>query len=133
MPAELRIEITGAAAIQARLQRLGTEAPQALGAALYRQGERIMTEAKRRTPVDTGTLKASGAVLQPVVRGREVTVTLGFGGPAVGYAIHVHENLTARHPVGQAKFLESALFEASRTLAADLARDLDAALARLGR
>jgi uncharacterized membrane protein YdfJ with MMPL/SSD domain len=44
-----------------------------------------------------------------------VTVAVGF---STGYAIYVHENLTAHHPVGQAKFLE----EPARTMAAEIGR-----------
>lgn len=34
------------------------------------------------------------------------------------YAVYVHENLSARHPVGAAKFLERPMREGSRDLAA---------------
>lgn len=83
--------------------------------ALYREGEELVTEAKRLTPVDTGTLRSSGHARPPEVTDDGAFVEVGFGGPAgaggneeeVGYAIYVHEDLTARHPVGQAKFLEA--------------------------
>ena len=68
-----------------------------------------MTKAKKITPVDEGVLRSSGHVQLPVQRGSSVEVELGFGGPAgsgegqlkdVGYAVYVHEDLTAYHPVG---------------------------------
>lgn len=40
-------------------------------------------------------------------------VTVGF---TQSYAVYVHENLEARHPVGQAKFLEQPARELSSTL-----------------
>lgn len=85
----------------------------AAAAALREEAEIEMTEAKERTPVDTGALRASGHVETPEVSPGEVSVTLAFGGPAIGYAIYVHENLEALHPVGQAKFLESVLIESA--------------------
>lgn len=44
-----------------------------------------------------------------------VDVTVSFSAP---YALFVHEDLTARHPIGQAKFLE----QPARTMRADLAQ-----------
>lgn len=96
----------------------------ALGAALYEKGETTMTEAKRRTPVDTGNLRNSGHVQPPETKGETVTVTLAFGGAAASYAIFVHENLTAHHPVGQSKFLESAVLETEKGLGEFLAQRL---------
>jgi len=90
--------------------------------------ELIMTEAKLRTPVDTGALRGSGHV-QPTVReGTALVSRGGFGGPAAPYAVYVHENLTARHPVGRAKFYESALVEAAPGLPDRLAARIRARL-----
>ena len=116
------VRVEGTDAIKRALAALGTDVLPALAAALYQVGEGVMTDAKLLTPVDTGNLRASGHVSPPAVQGSKVSVTLGFGGPAgsgnhggqsnaesVGYAVYVHENMEAHHPVGQAKFLESAL------------------------
>ena len=84
--------------------------------ALRSVGEVWMTEAKRRCPVDTGTLRSSGHVQGPTVQGHEIIVRLVFGGPAASYAAIVHENLTAHHDVGQAKYLESVIAERGRQL-----------------
>jgi len=96
----------------------------AMQAAIYIEAEEIMTAAKKQTPVDHGNLRASGHVQIPSVSETgSVRVEIGFGGPAgsgnvgdsnkedVGYAVYVHENLTARHTVGNAKFLEIPLRE----------------------
>ena len=79
--------------------------------ALRSVGEVYMTEAKRRTPVDTGVLRSSGHVVGPEQVGDSWQVRLVFGGPAAPYAAIVHENLNARHPVGQSKYLESVVLE----------------------
>lgn len=79
----------------------------ALGGELYRQAELIMTASKTDyVPVDTGALRASGYVTRPTITETRASVEMGFGGPAAPYAVIVHEDLTKRHPVGQAKFLE---------------------------
>ena len=87
---------------------------------------RVMAVAKERTPVDYGTLKASGLVEPPVIAPGNISVTLGFGGGAAHYAIYVHEDLDAHHEVGQAKFLESAMNEA----AADFIDEVSSNIAR---
>lgn len=90
---------------------------------LFMEAEETITAAKRLTPVDEGNLRASGHVQLPEISPGKVSVEMGFGGPAgsgnrgesnpeeVGYAVRVHEDLTARHPVGQAKYLEAPLNE----------------------
>lgn len=70
-----------------------------------------MGEAKERTPVRTGVLRASGRVED--LHGGQLGVRWAFGGPAIDYAIEVHENLSAFHRVGQAKYLESVLAEST--------------------
>jgi hypothetical protein len=80
--------------------------------ALYIEALKIMAVSIMRTPVDTGALRASHSVSRPETNGDDTSVTISVGGPSAPYAIYVHENLEAHHPVGQAKFLESAILEA---------------------
>ena len=91
------------------------------GRALRSVGEVWMTEAKKRTPVDTGVLRSSGHVRGPEKVGTSWQVTLVFGGPAASYAAIVHENLSTRHPVGQAKYLESVVAERRAGLSREVA------------
>lgn len=93
-------------------------------AALFLQGNLTMTAAKRDTPVDTGALRGSGHVDAPQMSADSATVQLGFGGPSAPYAVYVHENLSARHPSGKAKFLEGAM----QVRAAKFASEMAAAL-----
>lgn len=115
------------------LRRLALEARRAMGAALRAEAERIMAASKRLVPVDTGALRASGRVEGPVWGGETVSVGLLYGGPAAPYAVYVHENLAARHPTGQAKYLEQPVNEATAGLGDRLAERLRRALERLGR
>lgn len=50
---------------------------------------------------------------------------VGYTAP---YAVYVHENLTARHPVGQAKYLEQPAREHADEIAAVIMRALRAGL-----
>lgn len=75
-------------------------------AGLLAAGLKVQAEAQRRTPVDTGNLRASAYTRR--AQDDATKVEVGF---AAAYALPVHENLEAHHPVGQAKFLESALVD----------------------
>jgi len=119
--------VRGAREMMERLWQIAAKFPDRVGAALYQEAQIEMTEAKRRTPVATGALRASGRVAVPVRRGQNISVTLSFGGAAIDYAIYVHENLDAWHGIppfhgGQAKFLESVLTESAPYMAARIAR-----------
>ena len=94
--------------------------------ALMEEAENVMGESKRRTPVDTGNLRATGHVKTPEVKRSGVTVTLAYG---TEYAIYVHE-IPASHKTGQLKFLESAVKDNAKGMPGRLrARILD----RIGR
>jgi hypothetical protein len=69
-------------------------------------GEHVIGDAEQLTPVLTGTLAASGTTEPATIRGNQISKTMGFN---TIYAAAVHENLTARHAVGQAKYLEAAM------------------------
>lgn len=141
MATKMKVEFKGLREYLRGLRARPDRIKQATKAALYQEAEELMTAAKRLTPVDEGNLRASGHVQLPVESATGVSVTLGFGGPAgagnvggeantadVGYAVYVHEDLTARHPVGQAKYLEQPLTERredfSERLAAKIRHEL---------
>ena len=104
-------ELKGAAEMLANLRFLTDAVRPAQEAALYEFAEIEMTEMKKRTPVDTGALQASGHVDPPEWKSGTLTIVLGFGGAAIEYAVYVHEDLEAFHKIGQAKFVESVLLE----------------------
>ena len=163
MSVTINIDTRGFEKFQSVLRGLGAAAYSFAGGALFREAERIMTAAKRRTPIETGNLRASGHVALPVVGAGGVGVMMGFGGVAgsgnhggetnkedVGYAVYVHENLTASHvktlskkeaarrgsatgEIGQAKFLENAVNEARRGMDARLAADVRREIERMAK
>jgi hypothetical protein len=100
--------------LTAGLLSLAQNSPNAIGRALYEFAhDRVLTKAKELTPVDYGTLRDSGIVDDPTITATKISVEIGFGGGAAHYAIYVHEDLEAQHEVGQAKFLSTAMDEAS--------------------
>jgi len=126
---QIQVNIRGTREVVAALERLGVRAKSLIAAAIYQEAELIMGDSKENyVPVDTGALKGSGHVQLPSIVGNEITVMMGFGGPAVDYAIHVHENLHVRHRVGQAKYLETPALIASRDMGDRLAERLRADL-----
>ena len=122
---DLRVELKGAEELKRTLAAIGARTPKEGAAALYAEAEVVRGVSFQRTPKDTGNLRDSHAVSKPRIAGQEITVTLGVGGPAAPYAIYVHENLTAHHPIGQAKFLESAIHEAASNWTERLAKRID--------
>lgn len=115
--------LEGAPELRRLLTRARDRAPQMLAAGLNTEAELIMTDAKRVTPVDIGTLRGSGTVLPPVINGTKVSVTLGFGGAASAYAMVQHEGYF-NHVVGQRKFLEEPVIAAAPVLATHLTQHL---------
>lgn len=129
----IRGHMRGVAEMRAKLRQIANKFPDRVASAIYMEAQIEMTEAKRRTPVDVnyahgripphpGQLRASGLVARPVREGRNISVTMSFGGAAQDYAIHVHENPDALHPVGQWKYLESVLDESQPHMAARISR-----------
>lgn len=122
------------------LRRFGPEmVGRELAVQLYREGTGIMEQSKPLVPVDTGTLRSSAYVSEPVQDGDIVSIEFGYGGPAGGvnpktgqsvdsYALFVHENLEAFHPVGMAKFLEIPFLAARRDMTKRIAANIRAAL-----
>jgi len=121
----------GVEQMRQNILKVAAKFPDMVAKALYIEGQIEMTESKRRTPVATGVLRASGFVNNPVRSGRNISVTLGFGGAAEKYAVIVHEDLDAFHPVGQAKYLESVLNESRDHMAARLAKRVNLNVGKL--
>ncbi len=111
---------------------------------LHRSAEDIMGDSKQNyVPVRDGSLRNSGHVELPTIQGSQVSVRLGFGGPAAPYALVVHENPRAGKTggvspsgyryrkysqVGQWKYLETPIKnhtpEVERRLHEDILRTL---------
>jgi hypothetical protein len=104
------------------MKKLDHTIPLKAAAALYQEGLVVQKESMKRTPVDTGALRASHETSLPSWKGDSLEVTIAVGGPAADYAVPVHERTEVTHTNGQAKFLESAVHEASSSLLERLAQ-----------
>ena len=94
----------------AGLEALNQRMRAAARAGLFEGANVIMTDAKRRVPVDLGTLKGSGQVHEPTETADGLRCRMGFGDGAESYAIVQHERLDFKHPDGgEAKYLENAV------------------------
>lgn len=102
--------VKGGARFLRRLEAIRKNSENALGAALFKEGSRIMARSKELVPVDTGLLRSTGTVFPPVEKGDKVTVVIAYG---TNYGLPVHERLDVFHPTGQAKFLTRAMQEAA--------------------
>lgn len=121
--------LRGKEAMVAKLRRFAAKFPNEVGRALYIETEIELKEVKRRTPVDTGELRASEHVVGPIIKrsskGPVIYCMIVAGGPATPYAVYVHEDLDAFHKVGQAKFIESVLLESRPYMAMRVAKRIE--------
>lgn len=104
-----KLKIKGVKKVAKRIAQASKTIDVVTASAVYAAGSAIMTEAKRRAPVDHGDLRGSGYVSLPEQKGRKVRSEIGFGGPASAYAIVQHERTDFSHDVGEAKYLERAI------------------------
>ena len=119
---------TGSAQMIARIRSYAKNLRQQTASALLAETELMATAIKGRTPVDTGTLRASIHVTGPEFEGKQIKTAVVAGGPASPYALIVHENLHAQHPVGQAKYIESVFDEQQGSLLQRIANRVEAGL-----
>ena len=95
------------------MTKVGNGSRKALQSAL----EDILEESLKQVPIETGTLmdSASYEITGHYKTGWEGKIGYGMnidavnpnsGKPASSYAVAVHEDLSAKHPIGKAKFLE---------------------------
>lgn len=105
----LTVKTTGLKEISARINAEVKRMHRVTMDGLLAGGLQVQRTAQGRTPVDVGNLKASAYTRKAQSGGMAVEV-----GYTSDYAIYVHEDLQARHEVGQAKFLTSALRDEER-------------------
>lgn len=131
------VEDRGVSELLAKLGRAGSEAAKV---AMVRVADKVVTRAKALCPVDPedgGQLRGSirrtrgtiskkngnvivtmlvgGAPLKAVLEGRKYNI----------YAVLQHEDLTLKHSVGQAKFLEQPFFQFAPEAPSEIFGELD--------
>lgn len=119
------VQLVGTEALVKLLIAAGAEATPALARALYEEGQLAFRTSQKRVPYRFGILKGSGRVFPPEVNGDDVDVTLGYGGAARKYAIHVHE-INKNYRNGKTyKYLSSAVEERQAGMEARVAKRID--------
>lgn len=120
-----------------KLRAFADKYPDHVAKALRIEAEIEVTEMKRRTPVDTtpnaphpGNLRNSIHAEEPERRGRNISVTIATGAQAP-YAIYVHENPDAIHPVGEWQFMASVINESRAHMASRIARRIHLSKVRI--
>lgn len=101
------VKLEGFVELTKKLNKSISEISSVVEDALLDCGNDLQQKAQDLTPVDTGALRSS-AFTETDRQGKNPSVIVGY---TEEYAIFVHENLEAHHPVGQAKFLEQPLRE----------------------
>lgn len=123
-----RLQIEGKKDLLESIAELAQAYPQAASAALLEEGYRVDANMVPRIPVDTGRMRSTHYVAPPMVEpGGEIVVEVGV---ATDYAVAVHERTEVNHPVGEAKFLERALFAEAAGMAPRLAKRIPDLAAR---
>lgn len=85
------------------LKERPAETKNQIGRAIKKSVIAVERESKKRSPVKSGLMRSRIASYnyETILEGEVIVGTR--------YAIYVHENLRARHKVGEAKFLENAV------------------------
>ena len=104
------------------IKKLDHTIPLVAAAALYQEALVEQKKSMKRTPVDTGALRDSHQTSLPRWKGQNLEVTIKVCDPAAGYAVIVHEDMEAKHVVGEAKFLENTIKESAPFLLARIAK-----------
>lgn len=93
------VSFKGQKAMQKKIDRIAKRFPDRIKAALRIEAELVMTDSKQNyVPVDLGTLRGSGYVNDPERSGKDVEVSMGYGGAAEAYALSVHETPSQHDP-----------------------------------
>lgn len=125
----ISLNLTGIAEVSQHLQRLIPTPALPLREALRTEGNQIIRVANTLVPVDTGLLRSTGHVEQPVQQGSVVSVSLGYGQGLALYAAKIEFDVTLNHPHGgQAHFFSQPLFAATAGFVQRIAAALRGAL-----
>jgi hypothetical protein len=133
----IKATLRGVGQMVGTLKKFAEKYPDRVATALHQEAQREATEMKKRTPVDTtpnaphpGNLRNSIHVLDPERKGRTISVEIATGAQAP-YAVYVHENPDAYHPVGEWQFMASVLNESRSHMADRIARRIHLSRVRL--
>lgn len=121
------VEFEGLQTVMTRIKAIPTNLTRSTENEIYDTVTDIFNESQKQVPVDRGFLRGSGATV--VLSTDPLDITIGYGGVTAGYALAVHENLTAKHKGGtKAKYLEDPFNEQTAKLDERVAATIDGAV-----
>lgn len=95
----MSFQLKGAKEMERRLQRIAAKFPDKIMGALRVEAELIKTDSQQNyVPVDLGTLRSSAQVSDVERKGKDVEVSISYGGAASDYALAIHEHTSEHSP-----------------------------------
>lgn len=91
-----RVRVKNLEPLMRAFELAGKQAAPLAAKALYEEAQEAFLLSQAVTPVRTGVLRASGQVHGPRVSGSRAYCEITYGGPAIPYAMYVHEIPPAR-------------------------------------
>jgi len=86
-----RVKVKNLEPLLRAFEQAGADAPRFAAKALLEEAQEAFALSQEVVPVMTGVLRASGQVHGPRVSGSRAYCEITYGGPAVPYAMAVHE------------------------------------------
>ena len=125
----IEIEVESDEELMQRIQTATEQYPDEVAKAVWQELQMIISSAQTKTPVDTGMLRASGHVEDPLVSPGEIVVRFGFSQNYAEYVEsgcpHYANGDEAHHVTGQAHFMQSAMDERINSLGDNIVARID--------
>jgi len=97
--------------------------------ALRIEGEKVIRDSRPKVPVDTGLLRASGTVKEPIVNDGQIDVDMGYYTDYAQYVEagqpHTLSGDEAEHAVGQSHFMRETFNTADPFILENVAKRID--------
>lgn len=119
--ANASFEIRGTKQVNRKLQDYADLFPEVAADALFDQMHDVLEpEVYESTPEKYGDLRSTIRTEESVRKGKIISCSIVAGGDEAPYALFVHEDLDAFHPIGDAKYIERPLNRAARSFGQEL-------------
>lgn len=108
-----------------QVRRMKINASPEFARAAYQEYSLEVVEIQQVTPVETGALRATIHVTEPVIEDGLIRMAVVAGGPSAPYAFIVHEDTEAFHEEGEAKYIERPMRASAPFMASRIAKRVD--------
>ena len=121
----LKFRAAGVPAMMASFKRKREQTPADFGRAMVAVLEETVPEVIAETPMLSGDLRRTIRVVGPEFIANTVRAYITAGDEDVDYALYVHEDPDAFHPVGDWKFIERPLMAVGKNFMPRVARKME--------